>query len=115
MTKKIARGLDIGRTASKMSAKATQAETSGRVWEKEFAKGTTNWAYWMRIISPYVNAIGVSPLLSAEQRQIAVKEFFKRVKKGLPLFLSGCADASMTFATKVAVVTASPPVTELIV
>lgn len=46
----IARGLDIGRTAGKMRTKATEAETSGRVWEREFETGVTNWQYWMRII-----------------------------------------------------------------
>ena len=96
--KGVARGLDIGRIGAKMASKATEAETSGRVWEREFAKGTTNWAYWMRIIMPYIQTVGVDPDLTPEQRQVAVKETFKRVREGLPLFLSKCAQAGRTYA-----------------
>ncbi|MDI6904487.1 MAG: hypothetical protein QMD13_03200 [Candidatus Bathyarchaeia archaeon] len=76
----IARGLDIGRTAGKMRTKATEAETSGRVWEREFETGVTNWQYWMRIIQPYIQTVGVDPDLTPGQRQVAVKETFKRIR-----------------------------------
>jgi hypothetical protein len=107
----IARGLDIGRTAGKMRAKATEAETSGRVWEREFERGTVNWAYWMRIIMPFIQSVGVDPDLTPEQRQVAVKETFKRVREGLPLFLARCAQAGRSYArTVIPVRVASPMV-----
>jgi len=43
--------------AGKMRAKAEIAETAGKTWEREFAVGTTNWQYWMRIIMPFIQAV----------------------------------------------------------
>ena len=107
--KRIARGLDIGRVAGKMRARAELAETGGKVWEREFAIGTTNWQYWMRIIMPFIQAVGVDPDLTPEQRQVAVKETFKRVREGLPLFLARCAQAGREFAKRVIPVTVASP------
>jgi hypothetical protein len=107
--KRIARGLDIGRTAGKMRARAELAETGGKTWEREFAIGTTNWQYWMRIIQPFIQAVGVDPDLTPEQRQVAVKETFKRVREGLPLFLARCAQAGREFAKRVIPVAVASP------
>lgn len=106
---KIARGLDIGRISGKMARKATREETSGKVWEEEFAKGTTNWAYWMRIVMPYIQTVGIDPDLTPEQKQVAVKETFKAIKQGLPLFLASCAQKGRRFAKAVIPVRASSP------
>jgi hypothetical protein len=105
----IARGLDIGRVAGKMRMKATEAETSGRVWEREFERGTINWQYWMRIIMPYIQTVGIDPDLTPEQRQIAVKETFRRVREGLPLFLARCAQAGRDYAKRMVPVTPASP------
>jgi len=107
--KRIARGLDIGRVAGKMRMKATEAETSGRVWEREFERGTINWQYWMRIIMPYIQTVGIDPELTPEQKQIAVKETFKRVREGLPLFLAQCASAARDYAKRLVVVRPASP------
>ena len=107
---KIARGLDIGRSASKMRSKATEALKGGDVWEREFAKGVQNWSYWMRLIMPYLYR-SISPEMTPEQRQVAVKEYLKRVREGLPLFLIQCAKAANDYAMKVVPIRmASPPV-----
>jgi len=82
-----------------MATKATKAEKASDIWEREFAKGTRNWAYWIRIISPYVNFLSVHPALTEEQRQVAVKEFFRRVSENIGDFLSSCAQESFEFAS----------------
>lgn len=105
---RIARGLDIGRAAMKMKEKATLAETAGKTWEREFEKGTTNWAYWMRLIMPYLYR-AISPEMTPEQRQVAAKEYLRRVKTGLPLFLTQCATAANEYAMKVIPVRAASP------
>lgn len=105
----IARGLDIGRTAGKMRGKAELSETAGKVWEREFAIGTTNWQYWMRIIMPFIQTVGVDPDLTPEQKQVAVKETFKRVREGLPLFLARCAQAGREYARTMIPVRAASP------
>jgi hypothetical protein len=105
----VAKGLDIGRVADKMRSKATEAETSGRVWEREFHTGVTNWQYWQRIIQPYVQSVGTDPDLTPEQRQVAVKEGFRRVREGLPLFLAGCFRAGREYARRIIPVRPASP------
>lgn len=92
-----------------MRRKATEAETSGREWERQFARGTVNWQYWMRIIMPYIQTVGIDPDLTPEQKQIAVKETFKRVRAGLPLFLARCAQAGRDYSKRMIPVRAGSP------
>jgi len=80
-----------------METKATVAEPASKVWEREFAKGTRNWAYWMRIVYPYVMHIATHPALTEEQKQVAVKEFFRRVAEGMGPFLASVADQAIRF------------------
>jgi hypothetical protein len=63
----------------------------------------------MRIIMPYIQTVGIDPDLTPEQRQIAVKETFKRVREGLPLFLARCAQAGRDFARTVIPVRPASP------
>jgi len=108
--RRIVRGLDIGRSASKMRSKAAEALKGGDVWKREFAKGVQNWSYWMRLIMPYLYR-SISPEMTPEQRQVAVKEYLKRVREELPLFLIQCAKATNDYAMKVVPIRmASPPV-----
>ena len=106
--RRIVRGLDIGRSASKMRAKATEALKAGDVYEREFAKGIQNWSYWMRLIMPYLYR-SISPEMTPEQRQVAVKEYLKRVRQGLPLFLIQCAKAANDYAMAVVPVRMASP------
>ncbi|MEM1566572.1 MAG: hypothetical protein QW510_05785 [Candidatus Bathyarchaeia archaeon] len=105
---KIATGLDVGRVAGKMQTKATEALKGGDIWNREFAKGVMNWSYWMRIIMPYLYR-AITPAMTPEQRQVAVKEYIKRVRNGLPLFLIQCAMAASEYAMTVVPVRAMSP------
>jgi len=95
----IAKGLLIGVTAEKMgeSAKGEPEKLGKHRWEKQFLIGTRNWTYWMRIVYPYVMHIATHPNLTEEQKQVAVKEFFRRVREGLPTFLASLAGTSVAF------------------
>lgn len=94
----VARGLEIGRKSLLMSEKAKEAKPSSKVWEEEFERGTANWRYHMRLNLPYVNYVSVHPNLTEEQRMIAVKEYWRRWREGLPSFMASCADESVRFA-----------------
>jgi len=99
---KIARGTNIGLKSVLMGESAVGApETLGHFrYEKQFRQvGIPKWVYHMEIVNPYVGGfLAVHPDLTEEQRQVAVKEFLRRYREGLPVFLSSLAMECFSFA-----------------
>jgi len=105
--RKIARGLDIGRKSGLMGESATGApEMLGKYrWDKEFRQvGVPKWIYHMQIVSPYTSGfLGVHPDLTEEQRQVAVKEFLRRYREGIQVFLQTIAMESFSLAKAIVI------------
>jgi len=99
---RIARGTNIGLRSVLMGESAVGApETLGKNrWERQFRQvGIPKWVYHMEIVNPYTSGfLGVHPDLTEEQRQVAVKEFLRRYREGMPAFLSSLAMECYNFA-----------------
>jgi len=95
---RIARGVNIAHHQAMM------AETTEKVGKERYARefvqrGLLRREYYMEMVSPYVAFLSVHPDLSREQRQAAVKEFYRRFREQFENFLASCADAALRFAT----------------
>jgi len=69
-------------------------------WSRETSEGYQGWLYLRSIIDPYLQWLGRHPDLTPEQRQVAVKTFWKKLitEKGLEMFLASVARACYDYA-----------------
>jgi hypothetical protein len=69
-------------------------------WERQFkTEGIPKFKYHILITQPYTAGfLGVHPDLTEEQRQVAVKEFLRRYREGLQVFLQSIAMESFNYA-----------------
>jgi len=104
--KRIRRGTNIAERAVLMgeSAEARPEVLGKNRWEREFRlRGLPRWQYHMEIITPYVDYLKVSPKLTAEQRQVAVKEYLRRYREGFPLFNQVITREAEDFASAITI------------
>jgi len=95
--RRIARGTNIARAAAMMEA--TTEKVGKERYATEFVeRGLPRFEYYLELVLPYVNFLAVHPGLSKEQRQAAVKEFFRRYRESLDKFFSTLALAALEFA-----------------
>jgi len=95
--RRIARGTNITRVAAAMEE--TTEKVGKERYRREFVqRGLPRFEYYLELVLPYVHHLATDPNLSKEQRQAAVKEFFRRYREGLDKFLTTLALEAKKFA-----------------
>ncbi len=104
--KKLAKGLDI---TAKRELMKESVETLRNRYIRRTIEGQANWAYIFRMVYPYLMFVANHPDFTPEQRMIATKEFWRRVKEGLLNFFMAIANEAVIFSKTMAITVSEVP------
>jgi len=93
-------GVDIGRI-QKSIKKKLKGTPAREIWEQVYAEqGLPVFQAWLEHILPFVYHLATHPDLTEEQKQVAVKEFFRRKRQVEAAVNSRIAEVSFLYAKR---------------
>jgi len=101
-------GVDIG-TVQRKIKKALEGTPAADVWKEEFEKqGLPVFQAWLEHALPYIYALATDPDMTEEQRQVAVKEWFRRKRQVEPAINSRLVEVAKMFAMRTTATVVKP-------